>query len=203
MRNLLHMGVLAVAVMAIAAEPLISPVPKPAQTSRFGAKATAGGRRGRPRKFLRPSRAVTLTLPEDVVATLQSIDGDLSRAVVRAVQPFTRDAPRPPAELTAFGDRAVIVVPPNRTLKERTGVELVPLSDGRALISFDEGLSIPEIELRLGDALADPAFELDDRVVFQALADILSSARRTDGVSLQRRSIIVVCGVARAAGHVA
>jgi hypothetical protein len=197
------MAVLAVVAVALAAEPFISHVPRLAQAFRFGAKATGGGRRGRPRKFLRPSRAVTLTLPEDVVATLLSLDGDLSRAVVRAVQPFTGDTPRPPAELTTFGDRAVIVVPPNRKLKELTGVELVPLSDGRALISFDEGLSIPEIELRLGDALADPTFEVEDRLVFQALADILSGARRTDGVSLQRRSIIVVFGVPSAAGQVA
>jgi hypothetical protein len=34
------------------------------------------------------------------------------------------------------------------------GVEFVPLSDGRALICFQEGLAISEIELRVRDALA-------------------------------------------------
>jgi hypothetical protein len=166
-----------------------------AETSRPSVKASATGRRGRPRKFNRPSRAVTLTLPEDVVATLHAIDVDLSRAVVRAVQGRGPEAPGSPAELTRFGDSAIIVVPPNSTLKKRAGVEFVPLPDGRALISFDERLSISEIELRLRDALADPAFDLQDRPVFEALADILGAARRADGVSLRQRSIIVVHGL--------
>jgi hypothetical protein len=94
-------------------------------------------RRGRPRKFARPSRAVTLTLPKEVIDALTAIDADLSRAVVRVTQPEMAKRPHPPAELAAFGRRAVIVVNPSRTLERRTGVVLVPLSDGRALISFD------------------------------------------------------------------
>ena len=43
---------------------------------------TSESRRGRPRKFVRPSRAVTVTLPDDVIAALQGVDVDLSRAVV-------------------------------------------------------------------------------------------------------------------------
>lgn len=198
----LQIGVLAVVVATLVAQPFAGLGRKSPMTWRFTAKASSSGRRrGRPRKFNRPSRAVTLTLPDDVVAALQAIDGDLSRAIVRAVQPLVSDGPRPAAELTTFGDKAVIVVPPNRTLRELTGVELVPLSDGRALISFDDRLSIPEIELRLRDALADPAFERDDRVVFEALADILSTARRAEGVSLRSRSIIVLYGVGPDAGH--
>ena len=91
-------------------------------------------RRGRPRKFQTPSRAVTLTLPDDVLALLTGIDRDLSRAVVRVTQPEMARGPHPPAELVAFGRRGVIVVNPTRTLEEQTGVLLIPLSDGRALI---------------------------------------------------------------------
>ncbi len=43
-------------------------------------------RRGRPRKFMVPSRAVTLTLPETVIAALEDVDHELSRAVVRIAQ---------------------------------------------------------------------------------------------------------------------
>src|SRR5689334_3035276 len=93
-------------------------------------------RRGRPRKFTGPSRAVTLTLPETVIAALGAIDHDLSRAVVRIAQPELPRGPRPPAELATFGRRAVIVVNRTRTLEQRTGVFLVPLTDGRALIAF-------------------------------------------------------------------
>ena len=101
-------------------------------------------RRGRPRKFSRPSRAVTLTLPEEVLDALAAVDPDLSRAVVRVDPAEHGPAPHPPAELAAFGRHAVIVVNPSRTLERRIGVELVPLPDGRALISFDEPRTIAE-----------------------------------------------------------
>lgn len=162
---------------------------------RYAAKAQSGARPGRPRKFNRPSQAVTLTLPNNVVGALQAIDADLSQAVVGVVEPLMPIVPRPSAELTSFGGSAVISVPRNRKLKERTGVELVPLSDGRALISFDERLSIQEIELRLRDALNDPDVVADDRILFEALANILSDARRVEGVTVQRRSIIVLHGI--------
>ena len=98
---------------------------------------SSGRRRGRPRKFQAPSRAVTLTLPEHVIDALGAIDPDLSRAVVRLTQPELAKRPHAPAELAAFGQRAVIVVNPTRTLEQRTGISLVPLPDGRALISFE------------------------------------------------------------------
>lgn len=198
MTNWILRGLLAAVVVTLMAAPAASHSHKPAHVLRYAAKAVVGGRRGRPRKFNRPSRAVTLTLPEDVVAALHSIDADLSRAVVHAAQPFIMEVPRSPAELTVFGERAVIVVAPNLRLKERTGVELIPLPDGRALISFDEGLSIADIELRLRDALADAEFGADDRAVFEALANILSTARRAAGVSMRRRHIIVLYGVRHA-----
>src|SRR4051812_36219375 len=91
-------------------------------------------RRGRPRKFARPAHAVTLTLPDDVVERLARIDPDLSRAVVRLAETRGAPAAHPAAELAVFGRRAVIVVDPSRTLERRTGVVLVPLPDGRALM---------------------------------------------------------------------
>jgi hypothetical protein len=189
------MGALAAAVAAaVVVEPVAAQTPNAQRghASRYAARTPTGARRGRPRKFSRPSRSVTLTLPDDVIAKLQAIDTDLSRAVVRALEPLAGGAPRPAAELTTFGDRAVIVVPPSRSLKERTGVELVPLSDGRALLSFDDRMSIADFELRLGDAIADPDVPSDEKGMFQELAEILRSARRADGVALKPRSIIVL-----------
>ena len=52
--------------------------------------------------------------------------------------------------------------------------------------------TIPEFELRIGDALADPTLESNDRTVFETLADILRTARRDDEVALQLRNIIVL-----------
>ena len=153
---------------------------------------TSESRRGRPRKFVRPSRAVTVTLPDDVIAALQAVDVDLSRAVASIVQPHVAANPSPIAELVGDAGQTVIVVPPNRALQERAGVELVPLPDGRALIAFDDSLSTSHIELRLADAMADPALTGEDRAVFVELAEILRRARRDGAASLQQRNIIVL-----------
>jgi hypothetical protein len=166
-----------------------------ASIARFlGSRAAngTGSRRGRPRKFGRPSRAVTLTLPEDVIAMLQGIDADLSRAVVRAMQTLTPQEPAASAELASYGNRSVILVPPSRVLRERTGVELVPLSDGRALISMDDRHSIPKLELQLTDALDDPTLDAESRTLFGALVGILRKARQDDDVEVRQQQIIIL-----------
>ena len=151
--------------------------------------------RGRPRKFATPSRHVTLTLPEHVIEALGRIDADLSRAVVRVAgtAAIPADAPsHTPAELARFGRRAVIVVDPSRTLERRADVDLVPLPDGRALISFDRARTTADLELTIADALEDSALPAADRRVFEAIAQILKSARQSQDVVLRQRNIIVL-----------
>ena len=159
-------------------------------------------RRGRPQKYGEPASVVAMTLPDAVIAALRTIDADLGHAVVRLARAATDGVP-PPAELSAFGDRAVILVPPSPALRQRTGVELVPLADGRALISFDPQLTIQEIELRVNDALDDPGLPAGDRAMFAELARILREARRSGRFAVRERSIIVLQRVrapARAGG---
>ena len=158
----------------------------------YTSKKNSGSRRGRPRKFGRPSRAVTLTLPNDVIAVLQGIDPDLSRAIVRATQPLVQTLPATAAELFSYGDRSVIIVPRSRVLRERTGVELVPLSDGRALMSLDHRLSVPQLELQLSDAIADPTLDEESRTLFGTLVEILKKARQDDATELRERQIIIL-----------
>lgn len=181
----------AVAATALTAVPTEGTTPRNPAARQLGARAGERPRRGRPRKFSRPSRAVTLTLPEDVIASLRAIDTDLSRAVVRVAPPSTPRATEP-LEVATYGEHAVIIIPHSRALAERTGVHLVPLSDGRALMAFDRGESVSQLELRLGDALADPSLQSEDRKLFAALADILRRGRQADGIALRERSIIVL-----------
>jgi hypothetical protein len=148
-------------------------------------------RRGRPRKLSSPKRAVTLTLPEDTIATLRGIDRHLGRAIVRLTEPFAQDPPRRPAELATFGSLSVMVVSPTRGLIERVGAELVPLSDGRALLAIDSNQSIPAFELRLRDALGDPNLPPADRETFAAIADLLRAVRRDNRGTLLHRNILV------------
>ena len=155
--------------------------------------------RGRPQKFGRPSRAVTLTLPEDVIGALTSVDDDLSRAVVRLIQPLVTDGvPRPAAELTRYGDGAVIVIKPIEVLRRIPGVSLVPLPDGRALISLEGHMAPTDFELKVRDALDDNNnLEPNDRSVMTSIVEILKSARRTRGIDVRQRSIIVLQATGR------
>ena len=192
MKRRIQIGMLAAMATALVAGPHEAAPPRQTATKMSAARAPERPRRGRPRKFSRPSRAVTLTLPEDVIAALQGIDGDLSRAVVRVVQSVAPSASRATVEVATCGDQTVIVVPCSPVLKARTGVELVPLADGGALIAFDERVSVPELELRVGDALADPAIDPRDRPMFEQLAEILRQGRQADGIVLREHRILVV-----------
>jgi hypothetical protein len=155
-------------------------------------------RRGRPRKFAAPSRAVTLTLPEETLTRLATLDADVSHAIVRLCERHRPDArPRPPAELAAFGRRAVITIRPTPALERRVGVDLVPLPNGRALISFDRPQTIPDLELLLNDALEDRTLSTGERQVFESIRTILKEARRSSEVRLVRRNIIVLEYVSR------
>jgi hypothetical protein len=149
-------------------------------------------RRGRPRKFGEPSRAVTLTLPENVIAALEGIDRDLSRAVVHVMRQDVPRPPRLPAQLSVFGRRAVITITPSRALEELLGIVLVPLTDGRALISFDDSMTLERLELKLRDALDDDRLSKTDREIFQGVADLLKHARRLDNVEARHRQIVVL-----------
>ena len=149
-------------------------------------------RRGRPRKFDGPSRAVTLTLPETVIASLTAVDSDISRAIVALTKRGRPANGTPPAALAVFGNRAVITVRPTKSLERRTGVNLVPLPDGRALISFNQPKSVAELELLIYDALEDKSLSADDRRVFEGIGSILRDARRSSEVSLNHRTIIVL-----------
>lgn len=135
---------------------------------------------------------MTLTLPEHVIEALAGIDPDLSRAVVRLAQPELAKAPHASAELAAFGRQAVILVHPSRTLEQRTGVVLIPLPDGRALISFDEPKTIAELELQLQDILEDSQLLDSDRQTLEQISAFLREARRSSAVTLKRRNIIVL-----------
>ena len=149
-------------------------------------------RRGRPRKFAQPSRAVTLTLPEAVIETLETIDHDLSRAVVRLAQPAATGRVHPPAELVSFGRRAVIVVNPTMTLEQRTGVVLVPFSDGRALICFDSSINPARLELMLQDALDEHDLPDADGEVFESIMALLKEVRRSSTVKLRQQNIMLL-----------
>jgi hypothetical protein len=84
------------------------------------------------------------------------------------------------------------VVNPSRTLEQRTGVELLHLPDGRALIAFDQAHSIADLELVIADALEGAGLARADRAVFAGIGEILRNARRSRDVALLQRNVIVL-----------
>jgi len=151
--------------------------------------------RGRPRKFGRPAKAVTLTLPQDVIERLGAMNTDLGRAIVALVERAPRRsgpaaAAARSAEIATFGSRSVILVKPVRALARIRGVHLVPVPDGRALIALDHPHSVAQLELDLHDAMERVAGS--DRTVLESVADILRDARLSHHLTVAERSIIVL-----------
>src|SRR5204862_8105493 len=120
--------------------------------------------------------------------------GDVGRAIVAVAERKTARRPRPirPAEITSYGNHAVIVVLPGKALKRITGVQLVPIGNGRALISLDGSRSISQFELDLHDVLHHSDVNGDERPSLEAIAGILREARRSRLVDIRERTIIVL-----------
>ena len=150
-------------------------------------------RPGRPPKYGRAARAVTITLPVDVLARLSAVHADLGRAIVSLTERgATRRVPRTrPAEVTAFGNHALILVNRQKALKRLPGVQLVPLDNGRALISLHPDYSIPQLELDVRDALDRPGLSAAERELLQEIGKILHGARRARDMAARPRTIIV------------
>src|SRR5262245_10217448 len=157
---------------------------------------------GRPPKYGRAARAVTVTLPEDVLARLAVVNADLGQAIVALAEGNGkrngqrngkhRVAPTQPAEIAAYGKHAVIVVNPVKALKRLPGVQLVPLGNGRALISLDHEYSIARLELDVRDALESRTIAPTERAVLQNIGAILRQTRQSREFTASPRTIIVI-----------
>ena len=147
-------------------------------------------RPGRPPKFGRRARPVSITLPEDLIERLHAEHLDLGRAIVELFE--ARSPSDTPVQLAEFGRGALILVPPAGALKRMAGVELIPLSNGRALIALDHPMSPSDLELTLNDALAGPAISVRDRAIVTNVVSILREARTAANARLRQRTIIIV-----------
>lgn len=136
-------------------------------------------RLGRPKKYGRPARAVTVTLPEDILKRLSAIHANVGSAIVHLAEQRVpaRVPPIPAAEIARYGNHAVIIVTPSRALKRLRGVQLVPIGDGRALISLAPSMSISALELQVRDALERADVQEREREVLKSIADILRRGR--------------------------
>lgn len=150
--------------------------------------------RGRPSKYGRPARAVTVTLPEDVLEQLSAVDDDLGRAIVKVVErrPARRAPAARPAEIARYGTHGVIVVTAVKPLKRLRGVQLVPIGDGRCLISLQPGHSIAQLEIDIRDVLDRGGMTSRERETLEGIARILRETRISHIATPEERTIIVL-----------
>jgi hypothetical protein len=129
-----------------------------------------------------------------VLARLAAVHADLGRAIVAMTERDGRTRVPPPrsAEVSVFGNQAVIVVNPARALKRLPGVGLVPLGNGRALISLDDQYPISRLELDVRDALDQRDLTTVDRELLESIGAILRDARRSPHMTIKPRTIIVL-----------
>ena len=127
------------------------------------------------------------------MARLSAVDPDLGRAIVRLTERTVKPRAHTvrPAEIAAYGTHAVILVNPAKTLKRLPGVQLVPVGNGRALISLEHSNSIAQFELNVRDEVQRGEMNDIERQTLETIAEILQKARRSPGVTIEERTIIV------------
>ena len=121
----------------------------------------AGGNRGRPPKFGRPSQVVALTRPEEVMAGLRKINAGLAWAVVRMFEGETRRAAS------------------------------VPVSATRAFLSLESGLGMSDLELAVSDRLDEETIDEREHRALTRLRAQLRRWRRDRALRFHTRARII------------
>lgn len=156
--------------------------------------SSSAPKRGRPLKFGRPTRPLSVSLPADVIAWLETIDPDPAWAVVTLFEKAkSRQAgqARPLAELVQLpGQRALILVAPD-AFDGLDSVSVIRLSDGRGFLALQEGKGYADLELAVVDKLDAPGVSPERRQVLSQIRKQLRDWRQS-GLQFESRSILVV-----------
>jgi hypothetical protein len=154
-----------------------------------------GSKRGRPPKYGRPAKVVALTLPAEVVETLQRINPDLGWAVVSLAEKSTRGQRPAPAvddvHLVEVGAGQSLIVVDAARFQGLPGVQVVPLSPSQAFLALEPGRGMADLELAVLDRL-ERLPEGEERPVWERLRDRLRRWRRDRHLRFENRSIIIV-----------
>lgn len=152
-------------------------------------------KRGRPQKYGRPAKVVALTLPAEVVETLQRLNPDLGWAIVSLVEKSTRaQRARPATEdahLVEVGDGQSLIVVDTARFHGLPGVQAVPLSATQAFLALEPGRGMADLELAVIDRL-ERLGAGDERRAWERLRDRLRRWRRDRRLRFENRSIILV-----------
>jgi hypothetical protein len=125
---------------------------------------------------------VTVTLPEDTLAKLASIDSDRARAIVNVTDAaISVDGKRlKPLELVEVAPGlAIVLIGPSRLLPRIKWLRLVEVAPTRFLLSIPLGTPIDSLELAVIDLLEEAQSDDDgERVLLELLRDLTRKLRR-------------------------
>ena len=174
-------------------------------------KAFMPKRRGRPPKYGTRSKIVAVTLPEDVVSELETIQEDLGWAIVRLVEqrrqrhsgvatPAKPAKERPaaaahdlaPAELVATGSGESLIVVNSAVVRSIPGVQMIPLSDTEAFLALEPGKGMADLELAVQDQIEALRPGAKAREGMARLLNRLRQWRRDRSLTFHTRTIILV-----------
>lgn len=153
------------------------------------------GRRGRPLKYGRPARVVTVTLPGDTIEELRAIHSDLGHAIVTLANAFLHsngNGARPVVDYERMGRRRSLIVVDREAVAGIPGCELIPIGDDRALLSVENGRRLQDLELAIIDRLADGSMSARRREALEELRHALKETRQASDLEVEPRSIFVV-----------
>lgn len=125
---------------------------------------------------------MTVTLPEDTLAQLASIDSDRARAIVKvtdAAIPVDGNRLKRLELVEVAPDLAIVLVGPSRLLPRIKWLRLVEVAPMRFLLSIPPGTSIDSLELAVIDLLEEAQSSDDgERVLLELLRDLTRKLRR-------------------------
>jgi hypothetical protein len=138
---------------------------------------------------------VALTLPEEVIETLQASHSDLGRAIVKMVEQTRRRGarqPLPDAQLVEVGAGASLIVVNPSVLQDVPAVKMVPLSDNEAFLALAPGRGMADLEIAIIDQLERLESNTPQRRATERLRNKLRAWRRNRRLSFESRSIVLV-----------
>ena len=152
------------------------------------ADRSKGNKGGRPRKFTEPSRPITITLPEKTLRSLERIDADRGRAIVKVTErALSQDGkPTPSVEVLQVGEHVgLVIIGPTQILRRISFLRLVEVAPGRFLLALEPGNDFKALELAISDLLEEgPAIETQERQLIAELVSHIKRLRRSNRVSL-------------------
>jgi hypothetical protein len=134
-----------------------------------------------------------MTLPDDVVSWLGTLDADLGWAVVKLHERSRKVEQKHENHLADLvqlpGHRALILVRPE-SFENLKGISIIPLADGRGFLALDSGKGVADLEIAVIDRLEEKGLPATEKSALQFLRQQLRQWRQ-EGTEFESRSLIV------------